>query len=179
MFYLFLIIFSIFCYLLSMLNCHWILRNTLLHCMHSNRSYDSAVYKRFFTRRQRYPADLRCMYIVIHNICVHAYIFRVKSFRDVSFSFSQQRSNRNSSTACVGAIHHSYIPESHIGFWSSGYDGFWRATSLPRLTPGLSAALFIVTSHLCMNPRDSIVRNTWRTTSGAGENASCFLSGSR
>lgn len=26
--------------------------------------------------------------------------------------------------------------------------------------PVLSAALFIVTSHLCMNPRDSIVTNT-------------------
>jgi len=61
--------------------------------------------------------------------------------------------------------------ESHIGFWSSGYDGFWRVTSLPRFIPrALSQlALFIVTSHLCMNPRDSIVTYTWRTTPSGRE----------
>lgn len=45
----------------------------------------------------------------------------------------------------------------------------FRASSSVPLT---GTALFIVTSHLCMNPRDSIVTYTWRTTLGGRE---CFV----
>lgn len=44
----------------------------------------------------------------------------------------------------MSAIHHSYIPESHIGFWSSGYDGFWRATSPSRIPPLYSQPLCLL-----------------------------------
>lgn len=77
-----------------------------------------------------YSASLR-MRLDVQRACT----FRVKHFRGFLFALS-----RNNTTEIVvqrgSARYIIHIrPESHIGFWSSGYDGFWRVTSLSRFIP--------------------------------------------
>lgn len=102
----------------------------------------NSVEKEFFMLQSGNPAGLRtdrwyARPARVYDRCM--YVSRWCVFT-VSPRFPQQR-NRNSSVAQRGSvIHHSYTPESHIGFWSSGYDGFWRATSLPRPHPLASSA---------------------------------------
>lgn len=47
----------------------------------------------------------------------------------------------------IAAAHHSYTAESHIGFWSRGYDGLWSVCSRPNPvqppdTPRLRASVY-------------------------------------
>lgn len=120
-----------------------------------------------------YLASLR-MRIDVHQ---RACTFRVKHFRGFLFALS-----RNNATEIVvkrgSAIHHSYTARISYRF-PPAMTAFEGSPSSRASSPAPLAgtALFIVTSHLCMNPPDSIVTYTWRTMPEG--NASCFLSGSR
>jgi len=79
----------------------------------------------------------------------------------------------------IASVYHSYTPESHIGFWSSGYDGFWRATSFPRLIPrALNRSVYCYVAFMheptrfhCHEHMTNYIR--------AGGRTSCFRGGSR
>jgi len=96
------------------------------------------------------------------DICVHcAYIF----LESKAFSRFLTR-NRNSSATwkreCIIHIHPNLISASDPPAMMA-FEGPLPSLASPP-APSAETALFIVTSHLCMNPRDSIVTNTWRTT---------------
>lgn len=120
------------------------------------------------------PCRFRNEYI--YNVRVYAF-WKSKAF----VRFLTRSRNRNNSAAWKREIYHSYTPESHIGFWSSGYDGFWRATSFPRLIPRAlsrdrSVYCYVAFMH---EPSRFHCHEHMTNHARAGGRASCFRGGSR